>query len=243
MNKKHLQNERLDRIGRKLLEAARVSDDEIEKIVRAPHLFDSIKTRIKAEELRQHSGSLRGLRRVFIAWNWQKASVAFASLIVIFSLIGAFVFTKQDSPQDLAARSGVPEIQPDVELVEISQPQPLMKDSAEIKKTKSPASRNQTIVQRAVFKKATAKLLKPQRKANFVKRQTANEPSGDFYAVTYAGNPGEAGEDMQIIRAELSRSSLFALGVNLPVENETAKVKTEMLISSDGVVRGIRWMN
>lgn len=246
MSKHDLQNERLDRIGRKLLEAVRAGDDEIEKIVGAPHLFDSIKARIKAEERRQNSDNSRRLRGVFVVWNRREAAAALASLIIVFGLIAEIVFTKQDSPPDLAAQSNVPEIQKGVDSAEISPPQLLAKDSAEIEKTKSPVKRNPAIAERAVFKKATAKLQKTERKTerktDLAERLRGNEPSGEFYAVTYAGNPGEAGEDLQIIRADLSPSSLFALGVNLPVENENAKIRTDMLVGSDGIVRGIRFV-
>jgi hypothetical protein len=85
-------------------------------------------------------------------------------------------------------------------------------------------------------------LQKPARKANAVKRQTESEVLGDFYALTYAGNLGETGEDWQIIRTEISRSSLFALGVNLSIENESEKLKTDLLVGSDGIPRAIRFV-
>ena len=61
-----------------------------------------------------------------------------------------------------------------------------------------------------------------------------------FYPLTFARNSEE--EDLRIIRAELSPSSLFALGVNLPVENETARIKADLLVGADGVARAIRFV-
>ena len=49
MNKKKLKNEELDRIGRELVRASAVPESEIERIVAAPMLFNSIKWRIEAE--------------------------------------------------------------------------------------------------------------------------------------------------------------------------------------------------
>ena len=65
--------------------------------------------------------------------------------------------------------------------------------------------------------------------------------AGEFYALTNAGNLEDAAE-LKIIRTELSRASLFALGVNLPIENETEKFKTDLLVGSDGVARAIRFV-
>ena len=47
MSKQDLQNKKLDQIGRKLLEAAGTREEEIERIVAAPQLFDSVKASIE----------------------------------------------------------------------------------------------------------------------------------------------------------------------------------------------------
>ena len=47
-------------------------------------------------------------------------------------------------------------------------------------------------------------------------------------------------ENLQIVKAELSQSELFALGINLQLENNFSKIKTELLIGEDGVARAIR---
>jgi hypothetical protein len=41
---------------------------------------------------------------------------------------------------------------------------------------------------------------------------------------------------------DLPRSSLAAMGVVLPVENGPDTVKADLLISSDGVTRGVRFV-
>ena len=53
MRKQDLQKGELDQTGRKLLETARISNEEIEKIAAAPQLFDAVKARIKTEQ-REH---------------------------------------------------------------------------------------------------------------------------------------------------------------------------------------------
>jgi hypothetical protein len=61
-----------------------------------------------------------------------------------------------------------------------------------------------------------------------------------FSPLAFAENLEEAKLAGQVIRVELSRSSLLALGVNPPTDDENLKVKTDLLIGADGVAQGIR---
>jgi hypothetical protein len=82
--------------------------------------------------------------------------------------------------------------------------------------------------------------LKPVQAANKPAkiREPQRMPGKEFYAISYTGEDMTAGG--RIMRVELNRSSLFALGINLPLENDVATVKADLLIGSDGVTRGVR---
>jgi hypothetical protein len=67
-----------------------------------------------------------------------------------------------------------------------------------------------------------------------------SEGEQDFYSLPFAGVFDESKEELQILRVELPRSSLIALGVNLPTESGEASIKTDLLVSSDGVARAVR---
>jgi hypothetical protein len=240
MKKRDLQNEKLDRIGRKLLEAARAPDKELDKIAGSPRLFEAIRAGIKAEQRARKSKTFFGDWRNLLVWNRQKTAAAL--IVLLFLALGLIVFTKQDAPT-LAEKTAPPQIRLPLAPVDIPSPAATVEDLPEIEKTKNSERQNRASFQKAVFKNVTAALPKraPRRK-NPVKRQTASEPEGEFYALTYVENPGEAGEDLRIIRAELSRSSLFALGVNLPIENESEKIKTDLLVGAGGVAKAIRFV-
>jgi hypothetical protein len=45
-----------------------------------------------------------------------------------------------------------------------------------------------------------------------------------------------------LVRVELPRSSLVAMGVDPPAENDAQKVKTDLLIGSDGVMKAVRFV-
>ena len=47
----------------------------------------------------------------------------------------------------------------------------------------------------------------------------------------------------QVVRVEMKRSSLFALGVNIPLENDDTVIKADLLIGRDGVTRAIRMID
>ncbi|HEX2639339.1 MAG TPA: hypothetical protein VHL50_02155, partial [Pyrinomonadaceae bacterium] len=74
--------------------------------------------------------------------------------------------------------------------------------------------------------------------------RTNLEDVGEFQAITYAGDASEMDDAGQIVRVELPRSSLYALGVDLPIENQAAaKIKADLLIGDDGVMRAVRVVN
>src|SRR5438874_326484 len=74
------------------------------------------------------------------------------------------------------------------------------------------------------------------------KRQTNtnHEPAGEFYALSTGYDQDETTGGGRIIRVDMPRSSLFALGVNIPLENDAEVVKADLLIGSDGMTHAIR---
>ena len=232
MSQRNLQKERIERAARKLLEATRVSDDELEKIVAAPHLFDSIKRKIKAEPPRKSP-------KVFAVWNLQTASAAFAVLLVALAA-GAVIFSKM-KPAALTVDAVKPvKIEtPKVEQIEIPNFAPEIVKT----ETKAPTVKNPVSVEKTDFKTETKT---PARETKTIQPKASENHKKDakavFYPLGIAGNWEADGEDLRIVRAELSRSELFALGINLPVENESARIKTDLLVGVDGVARAFRFV-
>ena len=243
MSERDLQNEKLDRIGRKLLKTARVSGEEIEKIVAAPQLFDLVKAGIKAENhSRRKPSGFFGNRANTPFWNWQNAAGALAILIVFAASAAVFVSKKQDSPQ-LVGQTLKPKIRPQITQAE-NQPPP-----DKIEETKIVETINSTIKTRVNAGQIDFKVEKSKSQSRARKplphkliRKPEKQPEEVFYSLSFAGNWEADGEDLQIVRAEISRAELFALGVNLPVENETEKIKTDLLVGADGVARAYRFV-
>jgi hypothetical protein len=224
MSKKDFQNHELDRIGRDLLAAAQIRDEEIEKIIAAPRLFESVKTRVKKEQTRLKP------KMGFPVWNWQIAG-AFAVLTLAIIGAAAIVFRTPDAPQS-AQKTNDTEIKTPVALTQ----DPPQKNDGE-----------KRVTDRAMVRRADLRAEKPKsqdriRKPKPVKQTLPETEEGAFYALTIGGNWEADGENLRIVRAELSRAELFALGVNLPVENEAPKIKTDLLVGANGVPKAIRFI-
>jgi hypothetical protein len=244
MRKQDLQNEKLDEIRRKLLEATLVSDKEIERIVAAPQLFEAVKMRINKEQQTRKAKGF-GIYLKSPLWNWRVMSTSAAVLLIlIFGAASQMVFRKPGSStlSQLAEKPAELKNVPKITLVEIPPPQAISEDVPPSEISKDVEVKNRKSAQQIVLKNEQTTTQKSARKPNSSKSETKHQSvtEEEFYPLTFAGNPGEDGEDLQIIRAEFSPSSLFALGLNLSVENETAKVKADLLVSADGVTRAIR---
>jgi len=234
MKKLNLQNNELEQIGRGIFKATRPSVEEIEKIVTAPQLLDSIKARIKADEQTLRPENL------FLAkqskrplWNWQTVTGTLLILIVCSALI---IYKTQVS-RPLAEHISGPDIQTSASLS-------VKAGKVENRGTKTPAVQNRINSKQIVFKPKILKQPDQARKPKIFKPSKSIPKSSPeiFYSLAAGGNLENSGEDLRVVRTELSRAELFALGINLPLENETIKIKTDLLIGEDGVARAIRFV-
>jgi hypothetical protein len=260
MKKHNLQNKEIDQIGYSLLKVAKTSDEEIEKIVANPQLFDSIKARIRVEEeLYAKSESNFG------GWNWLKLSfinrqmaiISFAVLMVFFTFAALIVLEKLESTQ-IANETVRPNTQ-----TQIAENETLLNDSKDnfednfvsdfsenemnfktknLKSSKHLGKTNLVKQQRVLVKKS----FKPDNLRKMKNLEKASPESSKkeiqkvFYSLTFAENSEIGSDNLQIVRTELSRSELFDLGVNLQFENEASTIKTELLVGMDGEARAIR---
>lgn len=238
MSKNDLQNKDLDRVERRLLETAKVSSEEIDRIVASPKLFGAIKAGIETEKQ-----SRRAPNGFFAGWinisflNRQTIAGATAILLVAAVCAAVIVFKKQDLPQMVT------------EVIE-TETKPLITPSesreqfAEIKATEISTNKNRIQTETIVHKVKKTKAPSPERKPNLLNTPRVSEKQSPqiYYSLATGANWEADGEDLQVVRAELSRTELFALGVNLPDEEGIAKIKTDLLVGANGVPRAIRFV-
>lgn len=250
MAKRIFTTEQLDRFGREMIAAGRTSDEEVEKIVAAPYLFASVKARIEnREELNRqraatanltNSGGKNSLRLTALSTR----RLAFAAIVSCL-LTGAFLvifLSKKDTPVELhvsaptaldsspiaaeTARFG--------SLSEYSAPGIIV--SNKLRSSSRQPVKIQSKSRKIEIVKTPARTAREKPRAK-TSPSGADKTGGEFYALSF---PVQSDEPLRIVRAELSPSALFALGVNLPIENGSQKIKTDLLVGADGVARAIR---
>lgn len=238
MKKQHLQSDERHRLHRKLLKAATVPGEQIEKVVAAPHLFKAIRAGIGAEKAQREAKRALVGRVNLAAWNWQRFAVSTVAVAVMITLgvLGLFKYSERYYSLPEIAHDNGPEVRP----MNVPQPPEPVQDNSEsgalqhlLTSRPAPARKVRAEAQRAV-KTRPAKTRIPREV----------EQVSEFYPLTYTGSLEISKENAQIIRVELPRSSLFAMGINVPVENEKDnRVKADLLIGEDGVMRAVRLVN
>jgi hypothetical protein len=236
MKKRDLQDEKLKIVERELLRGGKLSDAEIEKIVAAPQLFERVRANIKTEESRRETK----VKNVFALpnlqfWNWQKSILAFAAIAVL--IVGAAaVFVRFSNSPEMAQQPVIEEKQFAAAPVE-KQPETVSPQIAETPENDF-QPRQIASLKKAKSKNNPPNLRKSARAKKRLPQKFEDQPEEPFMALTYAGNL--ANEESQIVRVEMSRARLLALGVAVQTENESEKIKTDLLVGSDGVARAIR---
>ena len=221
MQKRTFNNSELDRVGKLLVRSAstRESESEIDKIVDNPALFEAVRARIASEPSRSSPG---------IAFGFVRRNLVTLSVVLCIS-IAAISFGLLRTKDAVVARH-MP-IQPEPSVL------PAVTKSG---KPDSLASTSSGYIEDDI---------RPQRASSVsrvvpvrtVRKPTTRVPdAGEFYAVSYAGDRNEMERGGRIIRVDMPRSALFAMGVNIPLENDAEVVKADLLVGSDGVTRAIR---
>ncbi|MGH9820317.1 MAG: hypothetical protein ACRD43_09130 [Pyrinomonadaceae bacterium] len=220
MKNRGTQNEWLDEVGRALLEAAKVRNDEIENIVASPHLFQSVKARIEGQ-MSESSFRIGGpLQR----WNWRLSFAACGMLVIFFAgAIGLNLYSKKTPPVVKAPAHNTPDLIATPDTGDFNFPPEEIDHFA---------PRNTSMAQKTVYKSRSRMPERPLVKVDEVT---------DFYPLTGATFEGND-DGGQLVRVELPRSTLIAMGVDPPSENNGSRVKTDLLIGSDGVMKAVRFV-
>lgn len=227
--KRKLNSHELESIGKAIFTREMLPPAEIDRIVSNPELFSLMKKRIRVVptvSAKVPPGVSPSRRFVFA---WTGVAMAFA---VVFGLVALRYFehrperASEKAPVLMAVTDQVPDAVPgDVARLE-DPPQPITGKLSASRATKIEKDEPR-------YEQAIVRTTVPRRRS---------EPAAPekFYPVSYTGDPMETAVGGQVIRVEMKRSSLFALGVDLPLENDDAVVKADLLVGRDGVTRAVR---
>lgn len=211
----------LDSIGRELFKKAAVPAETLDEITSAPEMFQKILVRAAAER----PASTPGMS--ILAW---KSAVAGFAAVVLICVAAVVWFVRIRTPEEKAAVSNTSKpVAVPVSAISAD-------NEAELPKLAEISYRNEPKLPLRRTKKKRD-LRTPQRSK---RRSVPESQVSEFYALNFAPNTEETYQDGRIIRVKLSRTSLFALGVNIPLENDAVTIKTDLLVGPDGVAQAIR---
>jgi len=224
MNKRDIKNGELDAIGKKLLKSARLSGDEIDSIVGKPALFDAVRVRIAdIEEV-----SVR--KTTLFNWKLTGAIGSTAALLLVSLYFGLF------SNTETAVGPSLNQVPPPVFTV---MDDPSRQNFSEVAAARPERPEAPPVSRPAAVKADYREEVRPARS---MRQPAPVKDERPFHALGFAGNIEDAVRGGHIVRVDMPRSALFALGVDLPLENDAAFVKTDVLVGSNGVPRAIRFV-
>jgi hypothetical protein len=224
--KRKIDNKTLDQIARRLFAPpAESGQDQIERIVANPDLFSGVMKKVA------ESGKPSKVR-VSILTPWKAASAVGSFAVVALAIVWG---VRYQQPPSYTAENAKPtkssfSKNPDIADPEIARPgnppQPITgKPSA------GRATKDSFKIEKAGMRSSEPK--SPPRRTDPVQ-------SDEFQPVSYTGDPLETASGGHVVRVEMKRSALFALGVDLPLENGQDMIKADLLVGRDGVTRAVR---
>jgi len=220
MQKRKLNNKTLDAIGKKLFEREVLPHSDIDAVVSNPNLFALVVAKIEAE------GKAPQRMEPAIPF-FRRNALSFASVaaVVLFTIAAVSFFGPEKRPV-VAKVVQIPDAVPEVVARPVFPPQGMNVG----KLSAGHAPQDSIRAEKAVV----------IRRDDRTRRKPVNvEPEAEFYPVSWTGDPADTSGG-HVIRTKLKRSSLFALGVNIPLENDEEMVKADLLVGSDGVTRAVR---
>ena len=217
-----LEKKNLDEMAKLLVKADAPLPRDIESIIANPALFDAVQARVRLA-----AGETAQPRFLF-----GRTAVASLAGVVLIGAV-AFAFVVLDTkPVDVA---DVPAPQmPKTPAITTKFSQSDRMAGRDLPQIQPPARADR------ISNRPDAVDVKIRRPRQSAAQQIRYEGDGDFYALSYAGDPNETERGGRIVRVDIPRSTLFAMGVDVPLENESGTVKADLLIGSDGVTRAIR---
>ncbi len=228
MQKRKLDNQELDAIGKRLLTASRLTEAEIDRIASAPGSFDGVLNRIRATD-RVSKKSL-GFAGFLVAHR----AIAATSMAVILCASAFALFLQQNGTSLVSKSINTPVEKPD-------EARPTTPQVVYVKGFTSGRADLQLDVppeiptaQNAIQKETR----RPQPRVEQARYSPTDE--NHFVAVTYMGDGGESARGGRVVRVDVPRSTLFAMGFDVSLENDSPTVKADLLIGPDGVTRAVR---
>ncbi len=217
-------NESLDGIGKKLVVRGSVCETELDAIVGNEDLFAGVMKRVESAEKVE-------VRRFSLGMGAAYASVSLVVAVVATATIFTLMRTSDVSSAQTTAALNVPATQPDAVVPPPVRP-PQDETQVPTKLTTSGGDQRMIMADSRTYSPA------PKRVVPRPSQQPAINDDGEFYPISYGGNDTLAGG--RIVRVNLPRAQAFAMGIRVPLENDSDTVNADVIVGPDGVPRAVR---
>ncbi|MEQ1763672.1 MAG: hypothetical protein ABL984_11050 [Pyrinomonadaceae bacterium] len=228
MQKRKLDNQELDTIGKRLLAASRLTETEIDYIASAPGSFKGVLGRIRNSETPVD-------RKIgFAGFLLRHRAIAGTSFAALLCISAFALFVQQGGTGLVSNTIHTPAKQRD-------EARPTTPQVVYVKGFTSGRADIQLDVPAEIPTIQNAiqrEIRRPQPRVEQARYSQNNE--NHFVAVTYMGDGGESARGGRIVRVDVPRSTLFAMGFDVSLENDFPTVKADLLIGPDGVTRAVR---
>lgn len=223
-------NQQLDLLGAGLLKATALRDDEIERIAGGEELFSGVRARIIADSVTHNTTSIR------FAFVHKMVIASAAAAVILVSMFAAMYTSDRATPLQANKVKKVSNIPDQVVSTQTTQPVEISEsgDDKSFVKVHPVQPRPQYI------KTVEYRPVSDPRRSYPQRALQDQEMPGEFYALADLNPSEEATRNGRIVRVELPRASLVALGVNVPLDSDKQLIKTDLLVGPDGVPRAIR---
>jgi hypothetical protein len=227
MKRGKLTDKELDELGKQLFIAAKPEEGEIECLVSNPRLYDGVLAKIAAADEPVRRPRSRFALKPLAAMAMTLALLSIPLLALLKFLDAGGQNAKAPHLRAVAKTSQAP--------FKVSK-EPL--DPVPVGPPEDPIDDERPRPMRA----AITDTIEPDRprRPRKMRPERLPEPEPVFHPIGLAERAEDAAIDGRVVRVEMPRSALFALGVDLPLENGTRAVKADLLVGADGIPRGIR---
>ncbi len=208
-----------DDMCRNLMTAAQADSEEIQAAADAPFLYQ----RMRAQLVTSQQTATPACTGKLAFWQFRHGVLAIAGVMLLTLIAWQGQRFVQQSPQ-MADNKIAPEMRASLS------PQIVQADASQLSTTRAEKLS-------PPIKSTKTSALKPRRP---LRRQAveAQEITSDFMPLTYEANPTAQGG--QIVRVEMPRATLLALGVPIPGEPTQEQMKADILLSNEGLALAIR---
>ncbi len=221
MKRERLTNRELDELGKRLVAAAKPGEGEIERLVSNPRLYDGVLAKIAELDSVEKPG-----RR--IVWK-PVAAMAGAAVLVSVSML-AYLKLGVSKNEFVSKPQAAPFVVADEKpfVADLIMPEPRRPEADDDRPRAIPAVATRTVE------------APPPRRTRKQRIERVPAPEPVFHPIGLDERAEDAAIDGRVVRVDMPRSALFALGVDLPLENGTRSVKADLLVGADGIPKGIR---